>query len=150
MADLMRAYDHTFKLWINGQVDKANIKAMLLDATGTYNAAHTTIDSVAGAVTGGHRPKEVYGNGWTEGGEVLASVAVTIWNTNGYMIDAADTRKTATTGGIGPYDHVLIYDATNNLPLWHIVNEVPGKTAGAATDNVIVYNAGGIQRGSIT
>lgn len=150
MADLMRAYNHTFKLFMNGQVDKANIKAMLLDATGAYNAAHATVDAVAGAVSGGHRPREVYGNGWTEGGEVVTSVAVTIWNTNGYMIDAADTRKTATTGGIGPYDQVLLYDATNNLPLWHILNEVPGKTAGAATDNVVVYDAGGLMRGSIT
>lgn len=150
MADTIRAYNHTFKLWVNGQVDKANIKAMLMSSAGTFSAAHTTVDAVAGAVSGGNRPREVYGNGWTQGGEVLTGVAVTTWNTNGYMIDAADTRKTATGGAIGPYDNVLIYDATNNLPLWHIQNEVTGKTAGASTDNVIVYDAGGIQRGSLS
>lgn len=149
MADVISQYNHTYKKLMNQEVTLANLAAILLDATGTFSATHTTLDQVAGAVTGGHRPKEVYGNGWTEGGEVLSSVAVTIWNTNGFMLDAADTRKTATGGSIGPYDNVVIVDKTTGAPLWHIANEST-KTAGEATDNVIVYNAGGIFRGSLT
>jgi len=149
MPDVISQYNHTYKKLVNQEVDLDNLKAILLDATGTFNAAHTTLDQVAGAVDGGHRPKEVYGNGWTEGGEVLGSVVVSIWNTNGFMLDAADTRKTAVGGPIGPYDHVVIVDGATGAPLWHIENEST-KEAGEATDNVIVYNAGGIFRGALT
>lgn len=149
MPDVLSQYNHSYRRLISKGLDNITFKAMLLDSGGTFNAAHTTLDQVAGAVSGGHRPKEVSGGGWDEGGEVVTGLVVAIWNTNGYAIDMADTRETAVGASIGPYDNVVIYDADDGAPIWHIQNEST-KEAGEATDNVIVWNAGGVLRGSLS
>lgn len=151
MADVISQYNGAYSYCVNKGISNITFKAVLLNASGTFNPAHATLDSVAGAVSGGHRPNEVYGNGWTEGGETLDTVTVAVWNTNGFVIDAADERHTATGGPIGPYNAVAIIDAATFVPIWHISNggTMAAKTAGEATDNVIVWNAAGILRASL-
>lgn len=153
MADVINQYNHTFSFITKTGMDNIVPVAMLLNSSGTFDATDTTLDDVAGAPTGSpaHRPNEVYGNGWAEDGEALDTVAVSVWNTTGFMIDGADERHTATGGAIGPYNAVVVYDLTTGKPLWHINNggTLAAKTAGEATDNVIVWNAAGILRGSL-
>lgn len=151
MSDVISQYNGAYAFLVAKGIDNCTFKGMLLNASGTFNPAHATIDSVAGAVSGGHRPNEVYGNGWTEGGEVLDTIAVAVWNTNGFSIDAADERHTATGGPIGPYNNVVIYEVASGRPIWHISNGGTGaaKTAGESTDNAVVFDAGGILRASL-
>ena len=121
MANTTTYYNHTARLILAQLVDTANLKAMLLDAAKAtlFDATHTTVNQVAGSLTGSplERANEVYGYGWTQGGEALAGVAVTTVATNDALLDANDISVTPTGGDIGPTYAALIYDATNNYPL---------------------------------
>lgn len=149
MAITVNIYDHTLKLLLNKEVTFTTLKIMLLTAAGTFTRTHTTVDAVAGAVSGGHRPREVYGNGWTEGGELIANVAVTQVTLGGdsipndAMLDGDDVIKTAAGGSIGPaYGEVLI-DSTSMKPLLH-VDYGGAESAGDTTDFKSRVNVNGL------
>lgn len=136
MANTTTYYNHTARLFLAQLVDIANLKAMLLDADKAtlFNATHTTVNQVAGALTGSplERAHEVYGFGWTQGGEALVNVTVTTVATNDALLDADDISVTPTGGDIGPTYSALILDATNDYPLaFNDFGEV--KTAGVGT-----------------
>lgn len=113
-------YNHYAKEVAAGSIDQANRKLMFLDsdAATLFNATHTSIDQVAGALTGdpAARAHEVYGNGWPQGGPTVASIAATTINTNGAAISGAQTVEDATGGSIGPGRAILDYDATSGKP----------------------------------
>lgn len=141
MAVTMSPYNHLAKLLLNQEVDFANIRIALLDATGLFVGAHvakTNVDN-AGA-------REVFGNGWVQGGPTLTNVAVTTVDTNDAMLDADDVSVTATGGAIGPAENALIYDATSLAPLIH-VHFGRAHDAGQGTDFLISFNALGLLRG---
>lgn len=115
MAVTVRLYNHTTALIAGQTVDLDNLKVMLLDDDSAFDATDTTIDAVSN--TGAY---EVFGNGWTEGGETLTSVTATTVTTNDALIDADDVDVTATGGNIGPAYAAVIYDATSDKPLKHI------------------------------
>lgn len=121
MANTTTYYNHTAKLILNQEITKTTLKAMLLNANkaALFVASHTTVDQVAGALAGSPlaRANEVYGFGWTQGGELLANVAVTTVTTNDALLDADDISKTPTGGDIGPTYAALIYDSTSMKPL---------------------------------
>ena len=121
MANTTTYYNHTAKLFLNQEVAINNIKAMLLDnnKAALFDATDTTVNAVAGALAGSplERANEVYGFGWTQGGELLANVAVTVVATNDALLDADDISITPTGGDIGPTYAALIYDATSSKPL---------------------------------
>jgi hypothetical protein len=121
MANTTTYYNHTAQLILNQSVDINNLKAMLLDnnKAALFNATHTTVNQVAGSLTGSplERANEVYGYGWDQGGELLAGVTVTTVNTNDALLDATDISVTPSGGDIGPTYAALIYDATNSKPL---------------------------------
>lgn len=149
MAVTVNRYNHTAKLFMNKEVTFTTIKAMLLDSTAVaaFNAAHTDVDDVAGAESEGHRPNEVYGNGWTEGGKLLTTVAVAVRSTNGMALTADDVSVTATGGSIGPARGVLLYDSTSDKPLW-LYNFGQDETAGEETDMLLAFDPTGT-RGTI-
>lgn len=103
------AYNHFLKLAMNKELTLTNLKAMLLDNTATFTASETAMTNLTG--------HEVSGNGWDSGGEVLQSVSVSIFNTNGANLDAADLSILASGGDIGPARKCVIYDATGSWPL---------------------------------
>ena len=142
MAVTISRYNHTAKKLLNKEVTYTTLKVQLLNATATFTAAHTALTSVnnAGAY-------QVSGNGWTAGGETLASVAVTVVDTNDAMLDANDITKTASGGSIGPAYSAVVYDDTDasDAPLWFI-DFGGAKEAGDGTDFKIVWNASGIYR----
>jgi len=111
-------FNHTARAMIAGEFVAADTyKIMLLNETATFNAAHTTLTQVSNAAA-----YEVYGNGWTQGGETLASVAISTITTNDAMFDAADVIKAITTGGLAAYKALVIYDDTdaNDPPLCYL------------------------------
>lgn len=149
MAVTVHRYNHTAKKVLNSEVNLATIKIMLLNATAVaaFNAAHTTVDQAAGAESGGHRPNEVYGNGWAEGGELLTGVNVSIRNTNGAALAADDLSKTATGGNIGPARGHLMLDATGMEPLY-LVDFGQDEEAGEETEMLLVFDPTGV-RGTV-
>ena len=141
MAVTVSLYNNTVKRLVNQEVDFTALKMMLLDATASFTATHTALTDVAGA----SHDKEVFGNGWTEGGELLASVAVTTIATNDAKLDAADISVTATGGPIGPATAAVIYDDTDaaDAPLAYI--DFGGEEqAGESTDFKVVWHTDGI------
>jgi hypothetical protein len=144
MAVTISRYNQTAKLLLNKEITLTTLKVMLLDSNASFTAADTTLATVSNSAA-----YEVDGNGWTTGGETLASVAVTTVSTDGAMLDAADVTVTATGGSIGPADAAVIYDDSMTSPadavLWYI-DFGGSETAGVGTDFKITFNASGIAR----
>lgn len=142
MAVTISRYNHTAAKLMGGDVDLDNLNLMLLNDSASFTASNTTLAQVSNSGT-----YEVDGSGWTEGGETLASVAVTTVDTDGAMLDAADVSVTATGGAIGPAYKAVIYDDTDgdDAPLWFIDFD-GAQTAGEGTDFKITINASGIFR----
>lgn len=139
MAVTASVYNHTLKKLVNKEVTLTTLKAELLSASATFNATHTTRTQVnnSGAYS-------VSGNGWTAGGETLASVAVTTVTTNDAKLDAADISVTATGGPIGPASAMLIYDDTDaDAPLVY-VDFGEAKQADDTKSFDVNFNAAGI------
>ena len=145
MAVTVSTYNHTAqKLLDLSLVDEAaNFYLELLTGDASFLASHTTKAQVddSGAY-------EVYDNGWTQGGENLANVAVRITTTNDAMIDADDVTITATGGSIGPADAALVYvdeggAGTTKSPLWFI-DFGESKTATVGNVFPVIWNASGI------
>lgn len=148
MAVTITPYNHTVKKLANGEFDLSALKVMLVNqaAVTGFDAADTTLaDVLAGA------QDEVSGNGWTAGGESLASPAVTNVTTNDAKFDADDISKTATGGSIGPAYGAVIYDDSdpNDAPL-AMVDFGQAEEAGETTDFKFVWPAGGIITWTVT
>lgn len=137
MAVTVSFYNHTRKLFANGEVGLADLKVMLLSNLASFTATNTVVGDVSA--------NEVSGNGWTAGGEAIASAAVTVANTNEAKLDGADISVTATGGTIGPASYAVIYDddvTTKNLLFW--IDFGGAQEAGVSTDFKILWNAAGI------
>ena len=130
----MDFYNHTKKLFANGEVTIANLKTVLVNGY-TFAPAETTLTNVTAA--------EVSGNGWTAGGEAIANAAVTVTTTDDSTLDGDDISVTATGGDIGPADALVVVDATNNKPLFHYAF-ASAQTAGDGTPFNVTWNASGI------
>jgi hypothetical protein len=142
MAVTFTPYNHTLKLLANKEVTFTTLNCMLLADAATFTAADTSIDDVAGAASP-HRANEVYGNGWTEGGETLASVAVTVSGTNGAKLDADDISVTATGGQIGNAYKAVVYDTTTGYAL-AFCDFGEAWRAGETTPFVVNWSSSGI------
>lgn len=139
MAVSITLYNHTPKLFANGEVSLADLKFMLLDDNAAFDAADVDIDDVAGS---GH-PFEVAGFGWDVGGELIENAAVTTVTTNDAKLDADDVEVTATGGAIGPASFGVIYDSDSGKVL-AFVNFDGEKEAGEGTDFKVIFHASGI------
>lgn len=150
-------YNHTAKLFANREVSlqqsPPNLYVMLLTAGSpapVFDATHTTVDEVAGALEGSplERAFEVYGFGWAQGGQPLENVVVSVDNTNEAQLDADPISITINGGSLGPTAYALIYDADGMQPLiW--VDFEEEHTAGQGTQFRFVPNANGIVRWNV-
>ena len=137
MAITTTLYNHTTKLFANGEVSLADLKVMLLDndLAALFDATDTDMTGLTGA--------EVSGFGWTSGGKAIASAAITTTSTNDAKLDGDDISVTATGGQIGPAKALVIYDDNSNKPLG-FVDFGQDEAAGDTTDFKISWNAAGI------
>ena len=112
-------YNHTSALILGQHLSIDNLALMLIVETATFSAAHTTIDDVAGALTGdpAEREYEVYGNGWAQSGEMVANIASSTIATRNAKMVGDQTAEEATGGPIGPCRYVLLYDKNLMKPL---------------------------------
>lgn len=142
MAVTISLYNHTAKLFANGEVNIANLKLMLVGSGYTFAATETVMTNALA--------QQVSGNGWTSGGEALASAAVTVTTTNDATLDATDISVTASGGDIGPATGGVIYeDDVTDVPLFYI-NFDGSKTAGVGTAFKVTWNASGIATWTVT
>lgn len=144
MADTIQLYNHTAKLFANKEVTiGTTLKVMLLNSSGSFSAAHTTITDVS--------TNQVSGNGWDAGGEPLQSAAVTTVTTNDAKLDAADLSIAASGGSIGPASYAVIWDDAHasDVLLAFITFDTP-QTATAGNNFVITWNASGIFTWTVT
>jgi hypothetical protein len=142
MAVTISRYNHTAKKLLNKEVTYTTLKIMLLNNSASFTAANTQLSQVSNS--GAY---QVSGNGWTAGGELLASVAITVVDTDGAMLDCDDVEVEATGGNIGPAYRAVIYDDTdsNDAPLWFI-DFGEAKQADSGTPFKITINASGLYR----
>ena len=119
MAVTAHVYNHTLSLIAGQTVDNDNLKVMLLTSSAAFDATDTSVDDVAGALSGSpaERDHEFYGNGWPQGGKTVANVAANTITTNDAALTGDQTSQTASGGNIGPCRFVLLYDATSEKPL---------------------------------
>ena len=105
----IQIYNHTAQLFASGQcLPSDTFKLMLLDSSASFDATDTTLDAVSNS--GAY---EVFGNGWTEGGEELDNVAVTTVTTNDAKFDADDVLVEITGGALDPYSYQVLFDSTH-------------------------------------
>lgn len=140
MAVTISLYNQAAKVLADSTLDLTAFKITLHNAS-TYTAANAVFADVSGT--------EVNGNGWTSGGEALASVAVTTVTTNDAKFAAADVSKTASGGSIGPATAAIIREATANKLIAYI-DFGGSQTAGVGTDFKINWNANGIITFTVT
>lgn len=119
MAVTAHVYNHTLSLIAGQTVDNDNLKVMLLTSSAAFDATDTSIDDVAGALSGSpaERDYEFYGNSWPQGGKVVANVASNTITTNDAAVTGDQLVETASGGNIGPCRFILLYDATSMKPL---------------------------------
>jgi hypothetical protein len=128
-------YNHTARRFMDGSNGAADTyKVMLLNSSASFNATHTTLTQVSNA-----NAYEVYGHGWTQLGETLASVVVSTITTNDAMFDAADVLVNITGGALGPYSAYVIYNDTDadDPPVAYVALTSPVTTADGAVAGMI-------------
>jgi hypothetical protein len=132
-------YDHTRKLFANGQVNIGALKVMLIlgGSPTAFDATHTDIDQISA--------DEVSGNGWSAGGEAIANAAVTVVNTNESKLDGDDISVAASGDSIGPADGAVLYAdmSPERYPLFFIDFQ-GSEEAGDGTNFNVTWNASGI------
>ena len=129
-------YNHTRRLFANGDVDPTQLKVMLLTGH-TFSAAHTNISSVEG--------DEVSGNGWAAGGVAIANASITTVATDQARLAGDNINVTADGGQIGPATAYVIYqDVTGSeVTLFHCEFD-EAKTADDGTPFRITWHPDGI------
>ena len=137
MAVTASLYNHTANKFQSGAWAATDTwKVMLLNASGTFTATHTVVGDVSA--------NEVSGNGWTAGGETLASVTINVATTNDSTLDAADVSVTASGGSIGPAENAVIINTTDTSTLVAHIAFGEAQTAGDTTDFKIIWDSTGI------
>lgn len=102
----------------------AVVKAALVSSSYTPDVA-TTGNSLWSEVSA----NEVSGNGWTAGGETLASLVATAIS-GGYKFSSASPSKTASGGSIPAFRYVVLYVSGT---LWGMTNPLIGYFLGDTT-----------------
>lgn len=111
-------YNHTLNLLMSGQSPVTNtFKIALLNASASFNAAHTTLAQVTSSGA-----NEVTGTGWSAGGIALTGVKVETINVNGVHWTCDEMNFTAQSGGLANIRSGVIYDdsLTDDPPLWMV------------------------------
>lgn len=131
----MNLYNHTRNLIQSGAVDLDALRVMLVSTQYSFSASATNMAGITA--------EEISGNGWPAGGPLIANVTSTVTDTNASALDGDNISVTATGGDIGPAAGLVVWDATNDRPLFYYEFPEP-QTAGAGTDFNVTWHADGI------
>ena len=139
MAITVSVYNDTTRKIQAGELIAADTyKFELLNNSATFDATNTTKTQVDNAGS-----YEVYGNGWTQGGMTLASVAISTVSTKNSKFSFAALSVTATGGAIGPaYKGVILNTTDSTLVCFYDFGGV-AQTAGVGTNFIITPDASG-------
>jgi hypothetical protein len=144
MAVTANVYNHTTDLVLGQEVTLANLYVMLLESTAAFVATDSTVDQVAGALTGDplERAHEFYGNSWPQGGKNVTNVAASTITTNDARLAGDQVTQTAAGGTIGPCRYVLLYDNVSMRPLV-LYDLGQDEFAGDTTDFKLTFDLNG-------
>jgi hypothetical protein len=149
MADTFSKYNSTLRRLLAKEVSLTDLKVMLLTDDAVFDATDTSLDEVAGALSGSpsERANEAYGNGWAQGGEILTTVSVSTVSTSSARVSADNVSVVASGGpipSVAAYKAVIYDDAdADKAPLLFITFDSP-RQAGEGTNFLISWNASGI------
>lgn len=117
MATTTQVYNHVANLINSGQLPAGSVyKVELLNNSATFDATATTKTAVdnAGAY-------EVYGSGWTQGGETLTGVTISITATTGSKFTANSPTVTLSGGNLTWYKYLIYCDTiAGDAPLYFV------------------------------
>jgi hypothetical protein len=131
-------YNHTRLRFANGANASTDVYRINLYSAFTFDATATTKTA---AETGATQLSTA--NGYTQNGKTLASVVISVANTNEALFDFADVQWDATGAGIAA-SHAMVYNDTdaNDPPVAHI-NFDGTVTAAAGVPFIVRPNAAG-------
>ena len=127
-------YDHTRKLFANGEINVETLKVILVRKHEAYlnDVGLTRINR-----------DEVSGNGWPMGGAQIENCFIEISKDDEATLRGEDIQVTAVAGSIGPTDSAVI--AADEVPLFFITFG-EDKIASEGNSFTINWNSNGIMR----
>ena len=147
MAVTISLYNHTAARFAEGLNSVVAVAGddyrVMLCTSATFNAANTTLAGVT-------KVEVANANGYTTGGALLGTPAVTTVATNGAKFDAADVSWTATGGPITASYAILYNDTDSGDPPLAFIDFGQSESAGDTTDFLIVWDSNGIFTWSVT
>jgi hypothetical protein len=143
VAVTISLYNHTAKRFAEGSNGSGDTYKLALYTAATFAAANTTLASVT-------KTEVANGNGYTTGGQALASVAVTTFSTNGAKFDADDVTWSADGGPITASYAILYNDTDADDPPVAFIDFDGSESAGDGTDFLVVWSASGIFTWTVT
>jgi hypothetical protein len=143
MAITISLYNHTAKLFADGSFIPGDTYKVMLCTAATFNAADTTLAGVT-------KTEVASGNGYTTGGQALASVAVTTVTTNDAKFDATDLTWAASGGSIAASYAIIYNDTDVNDPPVAFIDFGGSESAVDGTNFILVWNASGIFTWTVT
>lgn len=139
----LQLYNHTARLFAQGDNYSGSSYRVKLLAAGTFDATNVTL-----AATGG--TEVANGNGYTTGGALLANVTITTVTTNDAKFDADDVTWAVTGGSITAVAGIIYNDSLTGDPPLAFVDFGGSRTVNSGSNFVLNWNSGGIFSWTVT
>ena len=143
MALTISLYNHTAKLFADGSFVPGDTYKVMLCTAATFTAADTTLAGVT-------KTEVANGNGYTTGGQALASVAVTTVTTNDAKFDADDLTWAASGGAITASYAIMYNDTDAGDPPVAFIDFDGSESAVNGTNFILVWSTSGIFTWTVT
>lgn len=137
MPASVSVYNHTARLFAEGNCEETDTYKLLLATAATFNAANTTL----GGIT---YTEALVQGGYVATGKALTGVSVDTSSTNGAKFSALDVAWAATGASITASYGILYNDTQTGDPPLLFIDFGGSKVAEAGTDFLVVWDAGGI------
>jgi hypothetical protein len=134
---LINLYNHTRSRFASGANAQGDTYKLILCSAATFNAADTTLAAIS-------KTELSTANGYTSGGQALASVLVSVVSTSNAKFDADDVSWAASGGSIAAAKAILVNDTDTDKPPVAMIDFEGTQTAVAGTNFLVRWNASGI------
>ena len=137
MAVTISLYDHTARLFAQGENTEGDDYYVMLCTAATFDATNAILADIT-------YTEVADGDGYTTEGALLSGVEVTTVDTNGAKFDADDATWTASGGPITA-SYAILYNATGiDSPPVAFIDFDGSESAADTTDFLIVWDSNGI------